>query len=293
MARKSKDLTVIEGSQNLPVVPMVNFKSFSKFVRMADKLVEKYENICKAQARIKTGADPIPTERDFTLGEYTTEILAECRALWEEFNPEHYYDGEDEDWALREDLIGARLAYTLGSVKVTGGTPEAFSEMVLNHVADIEDLTWPALEGACRQVEAECKFLSISEIKEAINEHIELWDKRRDVIESLDTYAEWGLGKLKESRNKKLVEAAERAERGTRLTYEMANKEFYKARFQLCSMQARAAEMAEVIEMGMDRLTELEADVAQKFQAAEAATSAKYKLFMELDSANADEEDDA
>ena len=86
-----------------------------------------------------------------------------------------------------------------------------------------------------------------------------------------------------------MVEAAERAERGARYTYEIADKEFYKARYQLCTMQVRAAEMAESIEMGMDRLAELEADAAQKFQAMEAATSAKYKLFMELDSANGDD----
>jgi hypothetical protein len=294
MARKSKStgLTVVGDSANLPVVPMANFKSFSKFVRLADELVDSNERIWKARERIRTKSDPFPTEQTFTLSDYIQSILAECRALWEEFNPERYYEGEDEDYGLREDLIAARLAYTLGSVKVTGGTPEAFSEMVLNHVADMEGLTWPALEGACRQVESECKFLSIAEIKEAINEHIELWDKRSNSIRNLDEYAKWGLEDLEQwKRNEQIREAGFVVSRA-RVGFDQAYRVWGTGVQQMITLQREAARIASQIEIGFGRLAGLEREVNEKHEALIEATNAKALLVHELECDRAESEVD-
>ena len=294
MARKSKntDLMIVEGG-NLPakVNPIAEFKSFTRFVKLCDAMVDQLKRIEMLTCEICPGRGSfVPSRDDFQLSDEAKKTMAEARAMWRHFNPEDAYN---ENGELRASRISGRLARTVGSVRVTAGEAQTFNETLTVHVADIEGLEWPALDSACRELEAEAKFLSVAEVLEAIKEHMKVWKRRYSAVWHIDSRIEIALAELEELEHDEKVKAVERAVRAAGVAYETANNAVEKALHQLCSMQEEAAHRARQIEIGFDRLDGLKREAAEKWQAYDASIKAKHQLFVELDAANADEEDDA
>ena len=155
-------------------------------------------------------------------------------------------------WKASE--ISARLARTVGSVRVTAGEAQTFNETLTVHVADIDGLEWPALDSACRELEAEAKFLSVAEVLEVIKNHIPIWKRRKSAVWYLDSRQTLALYELEELEHAEKVKAVERAERAAGVAYETANNTLEKAIRQLCGMQEEAAHRARQIEMGSTAL---------------------------------------
>ena len=131
-----------------------------------------------------TDSSDAPTsEVELSLDDEDRERIAEAQELWNTFNGEHLYDS---DGNLLNEEIAVRLASTVGAVKVTGATPEAFNERLIDHVSDVYRLSWPALESACREMETEFKFLSIAEAIATVKKHDEIWDSWKHSIFNLE-----------------------------------------------------------------------------------------------------------
>ena len=294
MARKSNstDLTVVEGG-NLPakVNPIAEFKSFTRFVKLCDAMVDQLKRIEMLTCEICPGRGSfVPSREEFRLSDEAERTMADAQAMWRHFNPKDAYN---ENGELKASRISGRLARTVGSVRVTAGEAQTFNETLTVHVAGIEGLEWPALDSACRELEAEAKFLSVAEVLEAIKSHMNLWKRRYSAVWHIDSRIGIALAELEELEHDEKVKAVERAMRAAGVAYETANNAVEKALHQVCQMQEEAARKAFQIQIGLDRIVDLRQEAAEKWQAYDASIKAKHQLFMELDAANANEEDDA
>src|SRR5262245_32500026 len=145
MACKSKNLTIVEGgTTNLPaqVNPIAEFRSFSRFVKLCDAMVDQLKRIERLNSEVCPGRGSfVPSGEEFQLSDEAKHTMAQAQAMWRHFSPEHLYT---EDGTLKASEISARLSRTVGSVRITAGEAQTFNETLTVHVADIEGLEWPA-----------------------------------------------------------------------------------------------------------------------------------------------------
>ena len=208
--KKSTELALANQTTALATNNGPTFKDFSKFIRLSDAIVDRREELERACNAMLIGSREAPSskvELHFLADE--EEMIAEAKGFWQTFNGEHLYDANGD--LLAEEIM-LRIASTVGSVKVTGSTPEAFNERLVDHVSDIEGLTWPALESACRELEAEFKFLSISEAVSVVKRHVDLWDTRKTAMLYLKSLSGRAVRIFDECELKKVLQRAENEE---------------------------------------------------------------------------------
>lgn len=252
MTRKKHELVVANHPSELAINTGPKWKDFSKFAKLAENLLEQYQEMQQAIADMEYDSRPVG-KLEFWLDDDDKEQIADAQALWQTFNGEHLYDADGE---LLGEEIAARLASTIGSVKVTGSTPEAFNERIVDHVGDITGLTWPALESACRKMEKEHTFLSIAEAITIIERQDELWDKRKHAIFNLEPLAEEGTKRWHEHQQKLEFQKAKNAEWSARSCLDRLSAKVASAenqvliwRSQIGDLQSKIGEIEEGLEV--------------------------------------------
>ena len=216
MTRKkhSTELAVANQTTALALNTGPTFKDFSRFVRLADAIVERRKELERACVAMRIGSREAPKSKiELELDSDEEQMIAEAKSFWETFDGEHLYDADGD--LLAEEIM-LRIASTVGAVKVTGSTPEAFNERLVDHVSDIPCLTWSALKSACRELETEFKFLSIAEAVEVVKRHVDLWCERERAINYLKSQSEDAIRIFEECELNKILEKAKQEERQAR-----------------------------------------------------------------------------
>ena len=174
--------------------PRNKWRAFRRLAELGDELVERCDTIndLARQIRKREPGQPLP-DCGATLNDYDRQRIAEFEKLLELLNPEDNYEEEDEDDRvyLKRKVIKQRLALLVGSKHIgQPTTPEAYTGMLLEHVAGLDPFSYLALESACRELETEKKFLpDISEVVEAIQRHDKLWDRRKYAFWTIESRA--------------------------------------------------------------------------------------------------------
>ena len=257
------------------------FRDFSRFAKLAEGLNEQYAEIKRAVRRMNTDSSDAPTsEAELSLDDEDRERIAEAQELWNTFNGEHLYDS---DGNLLNEEIAVRLASTVGAVKVTGATPEAFNERLIDHVSDVYRLSWPALESACREMETEFKFLSIAEAIATVKKHDEIWDSWKHSIFNLECASEDSLKVFQQYQLKKAYEKSRREESSAQsLLFRVSNrienaeKQILILKDEIQDRQMKIEDLEQNIEVDRGVLTNARQEL-------DAATSKKYDLMMQID----------
>ena len=281
MTRKKHELVVANQTTALALSTGPTFKEFSKFVRLADAIVERRKELERACTAMRIGSREAPSSKvELALDSDEEEMIAEAKSFWQTFNGEHLYDA-DGDLLVEEIML--RIASTVGSVKVTGPTPEAFNERLVDHVSDIEGLTWPALESACRELETEFKFLSIAEAVEVVKRHVDLWCERESAIDYLKRQSENAIGVFEECELNKVLEKATQEERQARDFLFSVSHRMEQAEKRIKVLQDEINNRQMHID---DCMMNLETDKVVSVNAKadlDAATAKKHKLMMQMD----------
>ena len=79
-------------------IPLPEFKSFSRFVKLCDKMVEQLKHLIeRLTCEICPGRGSlVPSREDFEISDEAKKTMAEAQAMWRHFSPEHLYT-EDGD----------------------------------------------------------------------------------------------------------------------------------------------------------------------------------------------------
>jgi hypothetical protein len=175
--------------------PINKWRKFRDFAAIGDELIERGDELNKLYWHIRKlkPNEPFPELYGAKLSDYDKWQIAEFDKLLDLLNPEDNYEDEDEDDCvyLKRKVISKRLALLIGSKHIgQPTTPEAYTTMLLHHVVGLDPFSYLALESACRELEAEKKFLpDISEVVEAIQRHDKLWDRRKQAFRSIERAA--------------------------------------------------------------------------------------------------------
>jgi hypothetical protein len=285
MTRKkhSTELVVANQTTALALNTGPTFKDFSKFVRLADAIVERRKELERACTAMRIGSREAPKSKaELRLDSDEEEMIAEAKSFWETFDGEHLYD---DDGVLLVEEIMLRIASTVGAVKVTGSTPEAFNERLVDHVSDISCLTWSALESACRELETKFKFLSISEAVEVVKKHVDLWGERERAINYLKRQSENAIAIFEECELQKTLQKAEHEVWRARNFLDQVVHRTELAEKRIKSLESEINDR----QMNIDDLKmNIEADKVVSANAKselDAATSKKYQIMMQIDEA--------
>jgi hypothetical protein len=189
--KKTKRQDVVPvAAPELPAVqkPINKTKLFRKLVETADELVDDLKDLEHIQDQMYgrvPSLDTLPKIRDMEhRGKHYKERVQRCEELIQLLDPESNYDDPDYERLLNPEIVRERLAWLVGSKHIgSATTPEAYLTSLLNYVADEPNLDYLTLEGACRELETETKWLpDISEVLKAIRKHYELWNTRLNAI---------------------------------------------------------------------------------------------------------------
>jgi hypothetical protein len=168
------------------------WRAFKRFMNDVDELKEYYDELCKDRGGRETdGVRTVASlEED---AEWCQGLTAKCKAGFERFDPPHNYEEDDEgDKVLKTAPIAARLGVMIGAfMNPTMQSPELFMRAMVEQVADIECLTMPALETACREIVKTEKWPDISKVVDMVSDHVDQWwDRRRAVYDAEHTRLE-------------------------------------------------------------------------------------------------------
>jgi hypothetical protein len=182
---KDTNLLVPVDPAQVPTIkrPLNKWRKFRRLSELGDELIERCNTINDLARQIRKREPGQPLPDCGGLNDYDRQRIAEFGQLLELLNPEDNYEEEDEDDCvyLKRKVIRNRLALLIGSKHIgQPTTPEAYTTMLLEHVAGLDPFSYLALESACRGLETENKFLpDISEVVAAIQQHDELWYCRK------------------------------------------------------------------------------------------------------------------
>jgi hypothetical protein len=184
--KSSKSLVVAAPSPSTDDV-IKWWRAFKRFMADVDDLKTYYDGLCEDRA----GQDPdgVRTVADLEEdAEWCQKLSAKCRAGFERFDPPHNYEQDDDgDDVLKTASIAARLGVMIGSFMNTlPQSPELFGCAMVEQVADIEGLTMPALETACREIVRREKWPDIPKVVDIVSEHVDQWRKRRRALAQAD-----------------------------------------------------------------------------------------------------------
>jgi hypothetical protein len=187
------------------------WRAFKRFMADVDDLKTYYDGLCEDRA----GQDPdgVRTVTDLEEdAEWCQKLSAKCRAGFERFDPPHNYEQDDDgDDVLKTASIAARLGVMIGSFMNTlPQSPELFGRAMVEQVADIEGLSMPALESACREIVRTEKWPDIPKVVDVVSEHVDQWRKRRRALAAAERTRLELIPILIEREQKKQKEAHER-----------------------------------------------------------------------------------
>jgi hypothetical protein len=217
-------LPVAMAGGQLPVVAKAvgrPIRALKQFADAAEYLREHYDRLQKVRkgldkvCRNPRGADTpkyLEEGRWFERRDkHFREVARDLKVALEQFNPENAYD---DNYQLTETRVRTHIAMLVGSIpNATPGNPEAYVGMMVEEVMATEGVTLPALESACSQIRRTVKFTpSISEVIEAIQEQIKLWEPRFDAIHDWDDAAGMLRDELKVATELVAVEPVKREE---------------------------------------------------------------------------------
>jgi hypothetical protein len=223
-----------------------DWRAFTKLMAECDGLIEEHkflnEQLRELRER-KPGEAPDLDIDDAKLDDDTKATIERCKQALELFDrPEHYEDNDNEEGALRSEVIADRLALMLGCVDTgpTNTEPEAFARMMVTHVADA-GIMYPALLSGCKAIEQGTKPVrSIGQVLEMLLEHNDEWHRRRGAVYWIGNTAGTLRNALVEAHGKLLLEQAEqKVERQQRL-YDNHAK-FVEHRREGCEKEKQAA----------------------------------------------------
>ena len=176
--KSSKSLVVAAPSPSTD--DMVKWwRAFKRFMADLDELQEYYDVLWKERIeQAEYPRTPANLEDD---AEWCQKLTAKCRAGFERFDPPHNYEEDDEgDKVLKTAPIAACLGVMIGSfINTLPQSPELFGRAMVEQVADIEGLTMPALETACREIVRTEKWPDIPKVVDVVSEHVKQWRERR------------------------------------------------------------------------------------------------------------------
>jgi hypothetical protein len=169
------------------------WKRFRTAWTLADSIVDEYRKLTTLRREFyaRKPGDPLPAIGDAMLSDVTNADLARCRELLADIDREdNYEEDEDGDRVLKKPVIMKRLAMMLSAGVGQPKNPDMFSEVLIAHVFDAE-VSYPALESACRAIEDRQKFMAVTaEVIEEIKTHEDQWQARREAIDNIESVSQ-------------------------------------------------------------------------------------------------------
>jgi hypothetical protein len=250
---------IVPVNEQLPAKakPVNKFKLFSELARTADDLISARQQITTVHQELRRRkiGDPLPSVSEFELTDYEREQIARCKQLCEILDPESYYN---EDGELERKVIKSRLALMLGAtLSTSNNVPEVFSRQLLEHVTNVDELGYLALEGTCREIESNKKWSpAISDLLEVLGKQIELWRRRQSVPYNIEAAERELIADIEAHKPKLAAELAHKAEREASMKLSMAKGSVTHGERTLMEKQKAAREAAEAVQAASFELLE-------------------------------------
>ena len=180
--------------------------------------------------------------------------------LWRGSNSERHYDDDGE---LKRAAVAKRLAGLVGSYPAgTPGDPDAYSMALIEHVMALDDVSFLALDDACRIVAESKTFLpAIAEVLKVLREQQQLWRRRMSAIDGIKSRAQAIASHI--ARIKPALDAAAAALKVKEARQEL-DRALYMARReaeQLIVKQTASAAAAKAVEAAFKSWNERKADI--------------------------------
>jgi len=155
------------------------WRAFRRWVADLDELEQYYDDLSEERrGQGNPSRTPADLEND---AEWCQELTAKCWAGFERFDPADNCEQDDDlEDVLKTAPIAARLGVMIGSfMNSTPQSPELFMRAMVEQVADINGLTVPALETACREIVRTEKWPDIPKVVAVVTDHVHEWGNRR------------------------------------------------------------------------------------------------------------------
>ena len=210
---------------------------------IADRAKKLQVLISKIQ---KCALAKLPHRYEYCWDGYPQETLSRCRDALAKLDRDYFYFIDANGCCvLRPDVVHRRLAVM---VKAVTGSDEVPDKM-LDYVLDISDLTYPALFGACQQIETECETreLSIALVLRTIRGYQTTWSERIDAMRCIEQLAQRA-GDLVALLEEQLeIYPQYQAKRQAQCTVDNLHMQLDKQRDDIVKKQQAAADKAKMI----------------------------------------------
>lgn len=204
---KHTDLRVI--TNNAAALPALaqkifpDWKAFRLLMEQADQLADHYDTMVKIWDELDDyepkGRGEPPSADYLKLGSHMKNKLARCCAWLDKIDTDDLYDiDEHGDRVLRRAIVADRLGMMLSTLVGEPSNPKAALAMLLQHICAAE-LSYPALESGCREIEAGPKpfaHRNPGEFLKVFTAHEEQWRRRREAITGIEELTEGVLEKV-------------------------------------------------------------------------------------------------
>jgi hypothetical protein len=262
------------------------WRAFKRFMADCDELAEYYGSLWTERIEEAEHArTPAELEDD---ADWCQKLVAKCEAGLERFDPEDNYEQDHEgNEMLKTGPIAARLGMMIGSfINTLPQSPELFGRAMIEQVADIEGLSMPALETACREIVRTEKWPDIPKVVAVVSEHINEWNTRRRAVFWVERERLELISILTKREEKKKKGERERAITGQRYAVNQWIRETQRLAREI---EAGKVALAEEIERRNARLAML----AQKLAEAERRESEEMRKLRALTMTEEEQEEQA
>jgi hypothetical protein len=249
--------------------PVNKFKLFATLSEEADDLVTQHAELMQTERTLKKCITELKAAReqnrlvdpailtdfakiigggDVTLDEYSSELVARCREAMEVLDPEDNYD---DDGCLKKSIVAKRLSLLIGAFPMGApATPEVYTKMLVEHIANDSEVTYLALESACREITTQQKFLpTISEVLEVLATHNSTWSSRHFAIHNIKRRACELADSIAEAKPKFDAEATAEKIRQAEMSLEHCRAQAVRAADDVKAKQQLAAKAAQQVEL--------------------------------------------
>ena len=247
-------------------------KLYKQLLQKLDEVQGEFNILSELDANLRRNfslmEDRLPVPEEYEVYDDTREQIATCRRLMAELDGKDRYD---DDGVLGRDVIAPRLAWMYGSMPTNPDiNQEVFPQSLVNHVADVDNLTYLALESACREFQLSGQKApgKIADVIEMLEKHIELWRVREFVLDSIERLATKIALKVEDLREEVEVAKKEAAIRKAHEAWESAKSKMNWKRKTLVDKQNIAAELADKIMLGFHDLKNFYEPAVQRAEAA-------------------------
>jgi hypothetical protein len=245
--------------EKLPAVkkPVNRFRKIKQLAALADEILEEYDerNKMERDLRKRPPGDPLPSIDSINnMNDYWQHQIAEARELIKLLdNDDQYEETEDDGRHVKSSIVAKRLGLLIGAKHIgQPTTPQAYTMMLLQHVNDSNHMCYLSLETACRELEAEVKFLpDISEVLKKIDEHFWLWRKRESAIYGFESETNLLIAAIEKLKPKAALEIAEKAEQQAHFAFRNKLSFHDRAKAEAIAKQEAAAKAHEAVEIAI------------------------------------------